>query len=48
MSPCLFNVYMDGLMKEVKMGMERRGESRDYLASFMQSVCGFHRFGEGI
>ena len=21
----LFNVYMDGVMKEVKMGMERRG-----------------------
>ena len=25
MSPCLFNVYMDAVMKEVKMGMERRG-----------------------
>ena len=25
MSPWLFNVYMDALMKEVKMGMERRG-----------------------
>ena len=24
MSPCLFNVYMDGVMKEVKMGMGRR------------------------
>ena len=27
MSPCLFNVYMDGVMKEVKMGMGRRGVS---------------------
>ena len=25
MSPWLFNVYMDVVMKEVKMGMERRG-----------------------
>ena len=25
MSPWLFNVYMDGVTKEVKMGMERRG-----------------------
>ena len=25
MSPWLFNVYMDGVMKEVKMGMGRRG-----------------------
>ena len=25
MSAWLFNVYMDGVMKEVKMGMERRG-----------------------
>ena len=25
MSPCLFNVYMDAVMKEVKMGMGRRG-----------------------
>ena len=25
MSPWLFHVYMDGLMKEVKMGMGRRG-----------------------
>ena len=29
MSPWLFNVYMDGLMKEVKMGMESRGEKGD-------------------
>ena len=36
MSPWLFNVYMDGMMKDVKMGMGRRGESRDYLASCMQ------------
>ena len=27
MSPWLFIVYMDGLMKEVKMGMGRRGMS---------------------
>ena len=27
MSPWLFNVYMDGVVKEVKMGMERRGVS---------------------
>ena len=25
MSPWLFNVYMDGVMKEVKIGMGRRG-----------------------
>ena len=25
MSPWLFNVYVDGVMKEVKMGMGRRG-----------------------
>ena len=25
MSPWLFNVYMEGVMKEVKMGMGRRG-----------------------
>ena len=31
-----FNVYMDAVMKEVKMGMGRRGESGDYLASCMQ------------
>ena len=42
MSPWLFNVYMDGVMEEVKMGMGRRevfwrmGESRDCLASCMQ------------
>ena len=27
MSPWLFNVYIDGVMKEVKMGMGRRGLS---------------------
>ena len=27
MSPWLFNVYMDGVMKEVKMRMGRRGVS---------------------
>ena len=26
-SPWLFNVYMDGVMKEAKMGMGRRGVS---------------------
>ena len=36
MSPWLFNVYMDGVMKEMKIGMGRRGESEDYLAFFMQ------------
>ena len=36
MSPWLFNVYNDGVMNEVKMGMRRRGESEDYLASCKQ------------
>ena len=43
MSPRFFNVYRDGVMKEVKMGMGReerdfwrRIESEDYLASCMQ------------
>ena len=36
MSPWLFNVYNDGVMNEVKMGMRRRGESGDYLASCKQ------------
>ena len=31
----LFNVYMDAVMKEVKMGMGRRGESGDCLAFYM-------------
>ena len=30
MSPWLFNIYFNTVMKEVKMGMERRG---DYLSS---------------
>ena len=29
MSPSLFNVYMDGVMNEVKMGMGSRGESEE-------------------
>ena len=33
MSPWLFNVYMDGVIKEMKMGMRKRGESGDYLFS---------------
>ena len=36
MSPWLFNEYMDAVMKEVKMGMGRRGESEDCLASCKQ------------
>ena len=36
MSPWLFNVYMDAVMKEVKLEMGRRGESGDCLASCMQ------------
>ena len=35
MSPWLFIVYMDAVMK-VKMWMGRRGESRDNLAFYMQ------------
>ena len=31
MFPWVFNVYMDTVMKEVKMGMGRRGESEDCL-----------------
>ena len=27
MSPWVFNVYMDAVMKELKMGMGRRGEN---------------------
>ena len=30
MSHWLFNVYMDAVMKEVKMGMGRKGENGDY------------------
>ena len=36
MFPWLFNVYIDAVMKEVKMGIGRREESRDCLASCMQ------------
>ena len=36
MSPWLFKVYMDAMMKEVEMGVERRGESGYCLASCMQ------------
>ena len=36
MSSWLFNVYMDAVMKEVKMGMGRRGENGNYLTSCMQ------------
>ena len=36
MSPWLFNIYMDAVMKEVKMGMGRRKESGDCLASCIQ------------
>ena len=32
----VFNVYMDALMKEVKMGIGRKGESGDCMASCMQ------------
>ena len=36
MSPWLFNVYINAVMKEVKMGMGRVGKSGDCLASYMQ------------
>ena len=41
MSPWLFNAYMDTVMKEVKMGIGRKGKSRDCRASCMQMnlVC---------
>ena len=35
----LFNVYMDVVMKEVKMGMARSADSRDYLVSHAQMIC---------
>ena len=49
-SPWLFNVYMDGVMKEMKMGMGRRGmsflenerESGDCLASCIQMTWSHH------
>ena len=40
MCPWFFNMYMGTVMKEVKMGMERRRESGDYLPSFMQVLYG--------
>ena len=36
MSLWLFNIYMDAVRKEVKMGIGRREESGDCLTSFMQ------------
>ena len=44
--PWLFNVYMNGVMKEVKMGMGRRGEGRYCLASYMQ-MNWFYVVGKG-
>ena len=35
-SSWLFNVYMDAVMKEGKIGMGRRGKSGDGLASCIQ------------
>ena len=35
MSPCIFNVYMDKMIREVKVEMERRVESRECLALCM-------------
>ena len=37
MPPWLFNVYMDGVLKEGTMGMGRRGKNGDYMASCMQT-----------
>ena len=42
MSPWLFNIYVDAMMKEVKMGMGRRGENKDYLASCI--LCALFTF----
>ena len=40
MSPWLFNVYLDPVMKELKMGMgKRREESGGCLASCMYMTC---------
>ena len=36
MIPWLFNVYTDAVMKELKMGMGRRGQSGGCLAFCMQ------------
>ena len=38
LSPWLFNVHMDVVMKDVKIGMGRRGESGDCLDSCMQKT----------
>ena len=38
MSPWLFSVYMNAVVKEVKMGMGRREENGDYIASCMQMI----------
>ena len=42
MSPWLFNVYINAMMEDVKMGIGRREESGDCLASCMQNTwfCG--------
>ena len=37
MSPSLFYVYMDAVMKEGKMGMGNREENGDYLAACMKA-----------
>ena len=41
MSLWIFNVHMDAVMKEVKMGRmgEILEEGRDYLAFFLQRTC---------
>ena len=36
MTPWFFNVYMEAIMKDVKIRMGRREESGDCLASCMQ------------
>ena len=36
LSPWLFHMYMDAVMKEMKMGIGRMGESGDYLTFCMQ------------
>ena len=51
MSPWLFNVYMNKVMKEVKMGMGRKrvrmGGSGDCLVSCMQMTWFYVRVGGG-
>ena len=39
-SPWLFNVYRDAVMKEVKMGMGKWGECGDSLCSCILVLCG--------